>query len=96
MTQPPDTDQGLSELLLPCPICNGVEGCDHTVPERLRAFLTQHKADRARIAELEVALKEARWFVKADGLGKGGMGEEALRVLAVIDAALAPAPKEEG
>jgi len=22
---------------LPCPICNGVEGCDHTVPERARA-----------------------------------------------------------
>ncbi|MPW16953.1 hypothetical protein GCT13_08410 [Paraburkholderia sp. CNPSo 3157] len=22
---------------LPCPICNGVEGCDHTVPERKRA-----------------------------------------------------------
>jgi hypothetical protein len=22
---------------LPCPICNGVEGCDHTVPERRRA-----------------------------------------------------------
>lgn len=22
---------------LPCPICKGVEGCDHTVPERARA-----------------------------------------------------------
>jgi hypothetical protein len=22
---------------LPCPICKGVEGCDHTVPERQRA-----------------------------------------------------------
>lgn len=22
---------------LPCPICHGVEGCDHTVTERLRA-----------------------------------------------------------
>ena len=23
---------------LPCPICGGIEGCDHTVSERLRAF----------------------------------------------------------
>ena len=23
---------------LPCPICHGVEGCDHTVPERAKAF----------------------------------------------------------
>jgi hypothetical protein len=22
---------------LPCPICNGTEGCDHAVPERARA-----------------------------------------------------------
>lgn len=22
---------------LPCPICSGVEGCDHAVPERARA-----------------------------------------------------------
>jgi hypothetical protein len=22
---------------LPCPICHGTEGCDHTVPERMRA-----------------------------------------------------------
>lgn len=27
------------DLLLPCPICNGVEGCDHTVPERIRAWI---------------------------------------------------------
>jgi hypothetical protein len=24
---------------LPCPICNGVEGCDHSVSERRRAWL---------------------------------------------------------
>ena len=23
---------------LPCPICRGVEGCDHTVPERAAAI----------------------------------------------------------
>jgi hypothetical protein len=23
--------------VLPCPICNGIEGCDHTIPERQRA-----------------------------------------------------------
>lgn len=23
---------------LPCPICGGVEGCDHTIPERRQAF----------------------------------------------------------
>jgi len=22
---------------LPCPICHGIEGCDHAVPERARA-----------------------------------------------------------
>jgi hypothetical protein len=26
-------------LNFPCPICNGVEGCDHSVPERLRAVV---------------------------------------------------------
>ncbi|KAE8757332.1 hypothetical protein FSO04_24230 [Paraburkholderia madseniana] len=25
------------QLWLPCPICKGIEGCDHTVPERERA-----------------------------------------------------------
>lgn len=24
---------------VPCPICHGVEGCDHTVPERARMAL---------------------------------------------------------
>lgn len=23
---------------LPCPICGGIEGCDHTIPERRRAL----------------------------------------------------------
>lgn len=27
---------------IPCPICNGVEGCDHTVPERSRATRDAH------------------------------------------------------
>lgn len=23
---------------LPCPICHGIEGCDHSVPERARGY----------------------------------------------------------
>ncbi len=30
-------DRGREILEIPCPICGGVEGCDHTVPERARA-----------------------------------------------------------
>lgn len=29
-------------IYLPCPICSGVEGCDHTVPERRRATSDAH------------------------------------------------------
>jgi hypothetical protein len=35
-TQPAQTSP-----YLPCPICKGVEGCDHTVPERARAAQTE-------------------------------------------------------
>jgi hypothetical protein len=28
---------------LPCPICGGVESCDHSVPERVRAFLAKRR-----------------------------------------------------
>lgn len=39
-----DADRAFLEALpgypfLPCPICKGVEGCDHSVPERARAKL---------------------------------------------------------
>lgn len=38
---------------LPCPICKGVEGCDHPAPERARASglnicKTDHDTDAAR------------------------------------------------
>jgi len=32
-----------SAFLLPCPICNGVEGCDHTVLERAKAESERRK-----------------------------------------------------
>jgi hypothetical protein len=35
-----DANSRDKETNLPCPICNGVEGCDHTVPERARAAST--------------------------------------------------------
>jgi len=35
---------GARHPYLPCPICNGVEGCDHTMPERRRA---SEQADEA-------------------------------------------------
>ena len=31
-----------------CPICNGVEGCDHTMKERLRALEDTEYRDRMR------------------------------------------------
>jgi hypothetical protein len=35
--------QALGYPWLPCPICKGTEGCDHSVPERARAALTAEK-----------------------------------------------------
>lgn len=37
-----DADAGIMRSMpgypfLPCPICHGTEGCDHSVPERARA-----------------------------------------------------------
>lgn len=40
--------------LLPCPICNGVEGCDHSVAERRLAIidkLLREAEDTARREE---------------------------------------------
>ena len=31
------TERNNPPFLLPCPICNGVEGCDHAVLERAKA-----------------------------------------------------------
>jgi len=42
-TQPAQTSP-----YLPCPICKGVEGCDHTVPERARAAQTERALTVAR------------------------------------------------
>lgn len=48
---------------LPCPICNGIEGCDHTVPERARAGHMASGAELERLkrqnAELLAALDES-------------------------------------
>ncbi len=35
---------------LPCPICKGVEGCDHTVPERAGAWALKREEDAEKIA----------------------------------------------
>jgi hypothetical protein len=49
----------------PCPICNaegfiGLEGCDHTLPERLRA---KGEASRRQWADKY----RARWYLHYDG-----------------------------
>lgn len=31
------------DFLLPCPICNGIEGCDHSLPERAMAESERRK-----------------------------------------------------
>lgn len=36
---------------LPCPICGGVEGCDHSVPERARAYEREAARFRERVLE---------------------------------------------
>lgn len=38
LSSPSVQDHHEAALAGPCPICNGIEGCDHTVPERRRAF----------------------------------------------------------
>lgn len=40
---------------LPCPICRGVEGCDHAIPERRRAYLQLS----SRLAEAEELINSA-------------------------------------
>jgi hypothetical protein len=32
-------------FLIPCPICHGIEGCDHTVLERARAASEKRRTD---------------------------------------------------
>lgn len=43
---------------LPCPICGGTEGCDHTVPERARAAIAA-KIAAAYKAGVEAAARNA-------------------------------------
>lgn len=38
---------------LPCPICHGVEGCDHVVPERMRAHIESRALATAPAAREE-------------------------------------------
>jgi hypothetical protein len=48
-----------SRPFLPCPICNGVEGCDHTIPERQRASAIQlSDVLKPILAELERAIRK--------------------------------------
>jgi hypothetical protein len=48
-----DANSRDKETNLPCPICNGVEGCDHTVPERARAASTSANVAQGAEAKLE-------------------------------------------
>jgi hypothetical protein len=41
---------------LPCPICSGVEGCDHTAPERKEAAAKQTDLTDEEIDELWIAV----------------------------------------
>jgi hypothetical protein len=71
-----DANSRDKETNLPCPICNGVEGCDHTVPERARAASTS--ANVAQGAGEQSGESFALWFraeVQADRLY--GSDEEA-------------------
>ena len=43
-----------SAKYLPCPICNGVEGCDHSVPERRRASMSEQKPAQDVVEEAKV------------------------------------------
>ena len=47
------THQNEQSFLLPCPICNGVEGCDHTVLERARAASAIRRRERETSETLE-------------------------------------------
>jgi hypothetical protein len=53
-----DANSRDKETDLPCPICNGVEGCDHTVPERARAASTS-----ANVAQ---GAEAVAWFIPDD------------------------------
>lgn len=49
---------------LPCPICNGVEGCDHTAPERSAAARASVHA--VEFAERVVGLEQCRTCGRTD------------------------------
>jgi hypothetical protein len=51
-----DANSRDKETNLPCPICNGVEGCDHTVPERARAASTSANVAQYRNEALSALL----------------------------------------
>jgi hypothetical protein len=51
--------QALGYPWLPCPICKGTEGCDHSVPERARAALTAEKvAGQEAVGEVTATVLE--------------------------------------
>ena len=60
----PDAERvGEQGPFLPCPICRGVEGCDHAIPERRRAYLQLS----SRLAEAEEILKSAKSVIAGHG-----------------------------
>jgi hypothetical protein len=83
-TQPAQTSP-----YLPCPICKGVEGCDHTVPERARAAQTERALTVAR-----ETLEHVRVFLR-NGIELGYIAmptikcDPALQVPMKVDEALA-------
>ena len=53
-------------LYLPCPICNGVEGCDHTVPERRAASEPKALTDDAVLQSAADLLSDLGYSRQAD------------------------------
>jgi hypothetical protein len=62
-----DANSRDKETNLPCPICNGVEGCDHTVPERARAASTS--ANVAQGAAIAIRLDQIAEIANKYALG---------------------------
>jgi hypothetical protein len=77
-------------FLIPCPMCKGVEGCDHTVIERAQSYsleiegLVAHKQkleagnDKLRAALERIAKHDYRYPFDARDVAAGALGRGVL------------------
>jgi hypothetical protein len=64
--------KGYPPFLIPCPICNGVEGCDHTVMERARAEAEKRRKALTNVRAIATEEEWARGVVARQAAWEAG------------------------